>query len=210
MSKKMLVGGAIVSIISVTSTIAFTSQLNQTKEESLQRDINKLESRLAKQQLIQEESKHDEIVEINKKNINFIAYDTKFTSYSKNVSQDKLFPVKAQLNTQFKYNVTTDLSKAKIQTIQGTTYIDIAKEDIILNNIVVKQPKINYDLSFVSRFKGGSIIEIEEQLLSIAYDNIDKIIADDIINKNEIIQSNLINKLKALYDGMGTIYINIK
>ena len=185
----------------LTGTLIF-SGYGYNKYKLLERENNQLKQKM-------ENNKHDEnisyktsvedIKEINDNNINLILYESDYTNYNASLEDFTIFGIDADVNTKFNFNVTTDLSKATVENIGEKILVTVNEKDIKIHNIEIDKVKIDYHLNIINQFRGNRIVEIESEILTKTYDEIDRIITKEFKLNKELYQLRLMEKLEKLY-----------
>ena len=142
----------------------------------------------------------EDIEEINRKNVDLIVFESKLTSYTMDVTDDTMLGINSHIKADFKYIVTIDMSRAKINTSNDMILVHVDLDDIHLKEVIVTQPRISYETNFITRMRGKKIIELEAQMLTKAYEGIDAEVNKDFKANKETFKLNLINKLNKLYE----------
>lgn len=174
------------------------------KYKLLEKENNQLKQELNKSNGVEENkvtytTTVDDIKEINRKNADLIVYETKYTKYESEMTDDSFFGIGAKVNTSFKYDVTTDMSKANVDKIGNKIIVYINESDIILHDITVKRVNIIYDLNIFTQMRGKKIVDIESNMLIKTYDEIDRLVNKDYILNKELFKLRLIEKLERIY-----------
>ena len=150
----------------------------------------------------------DEIKEINNKNIDLILYESNFTNYNASLDDYTFFGIDADVNTKFKFNVVIDLSKVEINNHKDKITVNMNKEDIKLNTIDIDRVKIDYHLNIINQFRGNRIVELESEILTKTYDEIERIVTKEYKLNKELYQLRLMEKLDKLYPQDVEVIIN--
>ena len=162
----------------LTGTLIF-SCYEYSKYKALETENNQLKQKLDKDKNdnnISYKTSVDEIKEINNKNINLILYESNFTNYNASLDDYTFFGIDADVNTKFKFNVVIDLSKVEINNHKDKIIVNINKEDIKLNTIEIDRVKIDYHLNIINQFRGNRIVELESEIMTKTYDEIERIV----------------------------------
>ena len=194
----------------LTGTLIF-SCYGYSKYKVLETENNQLKQKLDNNKNnndISYKTSVDEIKEINNKNINLILYESNFTNYNVNLDDYTFFGIDADVNTKFKFNVVIDLSKAEINNHKDKIIVNINKEDIKLNTIEIDRVKIDYHLNIINQFRGNRIVELESEILTKTYDEIERIVTKEYKLNKELYQLRLIEKLNKLYPQDVEVIIN--
>ena len=150
----------------------------------------------------------EDIQEINRKNVDMIVYESGYSDYELVLQDNGMFGINTKLKTKFKYIVTVDMSRAKIMTVNDTILVNVDLEDIHLKEVVVKEPKLNYDTNFLTRFRGQHIINLEASMIAKCYEEIDEVVNKDFKENQNQFKLNLINKLNKIYDS-NNVKVNV-
>ena len=197
---------AVPIIIASTATVVATSSAFITKDKV---DAIKQENEELKQQLkytkISNKSYVEEVTEVNRNNCKLIIYESSKGQYIKSIEEDSLLPIKSTLSTKYSYKVEIDLSKAKVMEINNVTYVEIDYSTIKLSSISIDQPKIANQTNLITQFKGKSISEINNQIITQSYEEIEQHIAKDYNTKQDTLKLNLQNKVNQLYEGLNVV-----
>ena len=86
--------------------------------------------------------------------------------------------------------------------------VNINKEDIKLNNKEIDRVKIDYHLNIINQFRGNRIVELESEILTKTYDEIERIVTKEYKLNKELYQLRLIEKLNKLYPQDVEVIIN--
>ena len=194
----------------LTGTLIF-SCYGYSKYKALETENNHLKQKLDKDKNdnnISYKTSVDEIKEINNKNIDLILYESNFTNYNASLDDYTFFGIDADVNTKFKFNVVIDLSKAEINNHKDKIIVNINKEDIKLNTIEIDRVKIQYHLNIINQFRGNRIVELESEILTKTYDEIERIVTKEYKLNKELYQLRLIEKLNKLYPQDVEVIIN--
>lgn len=194
----------------LTGTLIF-SCYGYSKYKALETENNQLKQKLDNNKNnndISYKTSVDEIKEINNKNINLILYESDFTNYNASLDDYTFFGIDADVNTKFKFNVVIDLSKTEINIYKDKIMVNINKEDIKLNTIEIDRVKIDYHLNIINQFRGNRIVELESEILTKTYDEIDRIVTKEYKLNKELYQLRLIEKLNKLYPQDVEVIIN--
>ena len=194
----------------LTGTLIF-SCYGYSKYKILETENNQLKQKLDKDKNdnnISYKTSVDEIKEINNKNINLILYESDFTNYNASLDDYTFFGIDADVNTKFKFNVVIDLSKVEINNHKDKIIVNINKEDIKLNTIEIDRVKIDYHLNIINQFRGNRIVELESEILTKTYDEIERIVTKEYKLNKELYQLRLIEKLNKLYPQDVEVIIN--
>ena len=194
----------------LTGTLIF-SCYGYSKYKILETENNQLKQKLDNDKNdndISYKTSVDEIKEINNKNINLILYESNFTNYNASLDDYTFFGIDADVNTKFKFNVVIDLTKAKINNHKDKIIVNINKEDIKLNTIEIDRVKIDYHLNIINQFRGNRIVELESEILTKTYDEIERIVTKEYKLNKELYQLRLIEKLNKLYPQDVEVIIN--
>ena len=194
----------------LTGTLIF-SCYGYSKYKALETENNQLKQKLDNNKNdndISYKTSVDEIKEINNKNINLILYESDFTNYNASLDDYTFFGIDADVNTKFKFNVVINLSKAEINNHKDKIIVNINKEDIRLNTIVIDRVKIDYHLNIINQFRGNKIVELESEILTKTYDEIERIVTKEYKLNKELYQLRLIEKLNKLYPQDVEVIIN--
>lgn len=200
MNKKIIPLG--LGVIITSTSIVGVKYIDKITKEN-----DELKSKLEISRNIVNESNIEEVNEINKENTKLIIYESSTGRYKKNIQEDKIFPVKSAITTNYRYDVICDLSQATTMDIQGITYVEIDYSTIKLNSIEIGQPTIVNDLNFLSQFKGNAISELNNQLIMQTYDQIEDYVKKDFKSKEDTLKINLETKVKNLYKGLDNVNI---
>lgn len=141
----------------------------------------------------------EEIKEINKKNTNLILYETDYSEYKSELKEDSFFGINAEINAKFKYDVVIDLSKAKVEKNGNKILVSINKSDIEMHDISIKNINISYDTNFFTQMRGGRIMEIESDLLTRAYEDVERLVNKDFTLNEDLFQLRLLEKIEKIY-----------
>ena len=194
----------------LTGTLIF-SCYGYSKYKALETENNQLKQKLDNNRNdndISYKTSVDEIKEINNKNINLILYESDFTNYNASLDDYTFFGIDADVNTKFKFNVVIDLSKAETNIYKDKIMVNINKEDIKLNTIEIDRVKIDYHLNIINQFRGNRIVELESEILTKTYDEIERIVTKEYKLNKELYQLRLIEKLNKLYPQDVEVIIN--
>ena len=194
----------------LTGTLIF-SCYGYSKYKILETENNQLKQKLDNDKNdndISYKTSVDEIKEINNKNIDLTLYESNFTNYNASLDDYTFFGIDADVNTKFKFNVVIDLSKAEINNHKDKIIVNINKEDIRLNTIVIDRVKIDYHLNIINQFRGNRIVELESEILTKTYDEIERIVTKEYKLNKELYQLRLIEKLNKLYPQDVEVIIN--
>ena len=194
----------------LTGTLIF-SCYGYSKYKTLETENNQLKQKLDNNKddnNISYKTSVDEIKEINNKNINLILYESDFTNYNASLDDYTFFGIDADVNTKFKFNVVIDLSKAEINNHKDKIMVNINKEDIKLNTIEIDRVKIDYHLNIINQFRGNRIVELESEILTKTYDEIERIVTKEYKLNKELYQLRLMEKLDKLYPQDVEVIIN--
>ena len=194
----------------LTGTLIF-SCYGYIKYKTLETENNQLKQKLDNDKNdnnISYKTSVDEIKEINNKNINLILYESNFTNYNASLDDCTFFGIDAEVNTKFKFNVVIDLSKAEINNHKDKIIVNINKEDIKLNTIEIDRVKIDYHLNIINQFRGNRIVELESEILTKTYDEIERIVTKEYKLNKELYQLRLMEKLDKLYPQDVEVIIN--
>ena len=194
----------------LTGTLIF-SCYGYSKYKALETENNQLKQKLDNDKNdnnISYKTSVDEIKEINNKNIDLILYESNFTNYNASLDDYTFFGIDADVNTKFKFNVVIDLSKAEINNHKDKIIVNINKEDIKLNTIEIDRVKIDYHLNIINQFRGNRIVELESEILTKTYDEIERIVTKEYKLNKELYQLRLIEKLNKLYPQDVEVIIN--
>ena len=194
----------------LTGTLIF-SCYGYSKYKILETENNQLKQKLDNDKNdnnISYKTSVDEIKEINNKNIDLTLYESNFTNYNASLDDYTFFGIDADVNTKFKFNVVIDLSKAEINNHKDKIIVNINKEDIRLNTIVIDRVKIDYHLNIINQFRGNRIVELESEILTKTYDEIERIVTKEYKLNKELYQLRLMEKLDKLYPQDVEVIIN--
>ena len=194
----------------LTGTLIF-SCYGYSKYKALETENNQLKQKLDNNKNdndISYKTSVDEIKEINNKNINLILYESDFTNYNASLDDYTFFGIDADVNTKFKFNVVIDLSKAETNIHKDKIMVNINKEDIKLNTIEIDRVKIDYHLNIINQFRGNRIVELESEIMTKTYDEIERIVTKEYKLNKELYQLRLIEKLNKLYPQDVEVIIN--
>ena len=194
----------------LTGTLIF-SCYGYSKYKTLETENNQLKQKLDNNKddnNISYKTSVDEIKEINNKNINLILYESNFTNYNASLDDYTFFGIDADVNTKFKFNVVIDLSKAEINNHKDKIIVNINKEDIKLNTIEIDRVKIDYHLNIINQFRGNRIVELESEIMTKTYDEIERIVTKEYKLNKELYQLRLMEKLDKLYPQDVEVIIN--
>ena len=194
----------------LTGTLIF-SCYGYSKYKALETENNQLKQKLDNDKNdnnISYKISVDEIKEINNKNINLILYESNFTNYNASLDDYTFFGIDADVNTKFKFNVVIDLSKAETNIHKDKIMVNINKEDIKLNTIEINRVKIDYHLNIINQFRGNRIVELESEILTKTYDEIERIVTKEYKLNKELYQLRLMEKLDKLYPQDVEVIIN--
>ena len=194
----------------LTWTLIF-SCYGYSKYKALETENNQLKQKLNNKKNnndISYKTSVDEIKEINNKNINLILYESNFTNYNASLDDYTFFGIDADVNTKFKFNVVIDLSKAETNIHKDKIIVNINKEDIRLNTIEIDRVKIDYHLNIINQFRGNRIVELESEILTKTYDEIERIVTKEYKLNKELYQLRLMEKLDKLYPQDVEVIIN--
>ena len=194
----------------LTGTLIF-SCYGYSKYKALETENNQLKQKLDKDKNdnnISYKTSVEEIKEINNKNIDLILYESNFTNYNASLDDYTFFGIDADVNTKFKFNVVIDLSKAETNIHKDKIMVNINKEDIKLNTIEINRVKIDYHLNIINQFRGNRIVELESEILTKTYDEIERIVTKEYKLNKELYQLRLMEKLDKLYPQDVEVIIN--
>ena len=194
----------------LTGTLIF-SCYGYIKYKTLETENNQLKQKLDNNKNnndISYKTSVDEIKEINNKNINLILYESDFTNYNASLDDYTFFGIDADINTKFKFNVVIDLSKAETNIHKDKIMVNINKEDIKLNTIEIDRVKIDYHLNIINQFRGNRIVELESEIMTKTYDEIERIVTKEYKLNKELYQLRLMEKLDKLYPQDVEVIIN--
>ena len=194
----------------LTGTLIF-SCYGYSKYKALETENNQLKQKLDKDKNdnnISYKTSVEEIKEINNKNIDLILYESNFTNYNASLDDYTFFGIDADVNTKFKFNVVIDLSKVEINNHKDKIIVNINKEDIRLNTIEIDRVKIDYHLNIINQFRGNRIVELESEILTKTYDEIERIVTKEYKLNKELYQLRLMEKLDKLYPQDVEVIIN--
>lgn len=194
----------------LTGTLIF-SCYGYSKYKALETENNQLKQKLDNDKNdnnISYKTSVEEIKEINNKNIDLILYESNFTNYNASLDDYTFFGIDADVNTKFKFNVVIDLSKAETNIHKDKIMVNINKEDIKLNTIEINRVKIDYHLNIINQFRGNRIVELESEILTKTYDEIERIVTKEYKLNKELYQLRLMEKLDKLYPQDVEVIIN--
>lgn len=151
------------------------------------------------------------IEEINKNNINLIVYETKPCEYKAHYKEGEILPIEVTFSALYSYSLSIDLSKAITYSIGNQVYVSVNQSDVKIHKIEVSNINLvanNGPLSTL--FKPNKIAKLDSVALQKSEDRISKLVNKNIQGNKDSIQSNLYNKLNALYKDFGNVHIIIK
>lgn len=143
----------------------------------------------------------DEIKEINKKNIDLIVFESDYTDHSLSITDSGILnDIEATTDTEFKYTVTTDLSKCKVTSTNDKIFVHIKEKDIKLKDITINETNISYDTNIFTNLQGKRLIDLESVVIKETYNNIQREVSKQYKLNKELYKLNLSDKLNRLYD----------
>ena len=157
------------------------------------------------------QSSYNRVKEINEDNMKLIVYESSSELYQRILKSDEWIDVNSKLTTYYSYNAVIDLSEAAIvYEVNGVTFVEIDTSKVKINNVNIEEPTVKTDINFFNQFKGKSIEENTNQLIILAYDDIEKIIDEQFDQSHDKIVKNAERKVRDLYRGLDNVQVKFK
>lgn len=197
MKKRFVVVPVLVSTLAASGGATLKIKSLEAENAKLQKEI---EETVKEEPLVSYSKTVEDIREINEENIDLIVYESDYANYALESKDERFLGIDSRANADFKYTVTIDLSKRDITQIGDKILVHISQEDIVLKDISIERPNVNYDTNIMTSFYGNRIIETEKSMLKELYDGIDREVHKNFKLNKEKFKLNLIQKLDELYD----------
>lgn len=197
MKKRFVVVPVLVSTLAASGGATLKIKSLEAENAKLQKEI---EETVKEEPLVSYSKTVEDIREINEENIDLIVYESDYTNYALESKDERFLGIDSRANADFKYTVTIDLSKREITQVGDKILVHISQEDIVLKDISIERPNVNYDTNIMTSFYGNRIIETEKSMLKELYDGIDREVHKNFKLNKEKFKLNLIQKLDELYD----------
>lgn len=196
MKKSKLVVPILIGSIAATGFVANFKIIAKPKQEP--KELKSLESN---DKYFVSNKTVDEIKEINKKNIDLIVFESDYTHHNLSITDSGIInDIKATTNTEFKYTVTTDLSKCKVTSAKDKIFVHVKKKDIKIKDITINETNISYDTNIFTNLQGKRLIDLESVAIKETYNNIQREVNKQYKLNKELYKLNLSDKLNRLYD----------
>ena len=157
------------------------------------------------------QSSYNRVKEINEDNMKLIVYESSSELYQRLLKSDEWIDVNSKLTTYYSYNAVIDLSEAAIvYEVNGVTFVEIDTSKVKINNVNIEEPTVKTDINFFNQFKGKSIEENTNQLIILAYDDIEKIVDEQFDQSHDKIVKNVERKVRDLYRGLDNVQVKFK
>jgi len=156
----------------------------------------------------QTQSSYNRVKEINEENIKLIVYESSTEIYERTLKTDEWIDVNSKLTTHYSYNTVIDLSEAAtVCEVGGITFVDIDTSKIRINNINIDEPIVKTDINFFNQFKGKTIEENTNQLVVLAYEDIENIVNEQFDQHYDKMVRNVEYKVRSLYKGLDNVHV---
>lgn len=151
---------------------------------------------------------YNDLQEINHNIGKVIIYESSEDTLTLSSSSGSYFPRHAKVQLNYSYNVSLDVTKAKVMQVKDQYLMTFHMSDVKIESITIGTPNIENDLNFISSLYGEDIARLNQTLLEKGYIKIDELVQEDF--KANMDTSLVKEKLEIIYNGLPVIIQVIK
>lgn len=141
--------------------------------------------------------------------VTLIVFESTPSSYSKTIKENAMFPVEKTLTTAFKYSAGLDMTGVIAdRTEDGKVAVTFHKDMIDVFAVEKGEMKIDSPRNFVNGLKGSTRDKINQELLSIAEQEIQMEVTSDFSDRKDSIMESILEVLATNY-GVETKNLNV-
>ena len=202
----------IIASTAVSTAVGTTLLINGIKTDTpeLNNEVNE-NPIILRSERKETQSSYNRVKEINEDNMKLIVYESSSELYQRILKSDEWIDVNSKLTTYYSYNAVIDLSEAAmVYEVNGVTFVEIDTSKVRINNVNIEEPTVKTDINFFNQFKGKSIEENSNQLIILAYDDIEKIVDEQFDQSHDKIVKNVERKVRDLYRGLDNVHVKFK
>lgn len=150
-------------------------------------------------------------IEEDKSNgVKLIVFESKPSSYSKTIKEDKVFGIEKTINTAFKYSAALDMTGVIVNRVEDSRKINVTFHSDMVDIFSIEKGsmKLSSTSNIVNMLKGNKRDQMSQELLTLAEKEIQLEVTEDFENRKESILENILEKLADNY-GVNAKDINI-